>query len=88
MCWRTRLLSLPTYTPARTSNNQIAMRPRSRGGAPLHSFRTLLQDLGTVAYNITSTSINPHAKIVMTTRPTPIQAKAFKLLEVNPACSQ
>jgi hypothetical protein len=57
-------------------------------GSPLHSFRTLLQDLGTVAYNITSTSLNPHAKIVITTRPTPIQAKAFKLLDVNPACSQ
>jgi transposase len=57
-------------------------------GSPVHSFRTLLQDLGTVAYNITSTSLNPNAKILITTRPTPVQAKAFKLLDVNPACSQ
>jgi transposase len=61
---------------------------RSDDGAPLHSFRTLLQDLGTVAFNITSTSLNPNAKILITTRPTPLQAKAFKLLGVNPVCSQ
>ena len=61
---------------------------RGDDGSPLHSFRTLLQDLATVAYNITSTSLNPDAKIVITTRPTPVQAKAFKLLGVNPVCSQ
>jgi len=61
---------------------------RGDDGSPLHSFRTLLQDLATVAYNITSTSLNPNAKIVITTRPTPVQAKAFKLLGVNPVCSQ
>lgn len=60
----------------------------SDDGAPLHSFRTLLQDLGTVAYNVTSTSLNPNAKIAITTRPSPLQAKAFKLLNVNPVCSQ
>ena len=55
---------------------------------PLHSFRTLLKDLGTLAYNITHTSVNPQAKIVLTTQPTPIQTKAFKLLALNPACTQ
>ena len=55
---------------------------------PLHSFRTLLMDLGTLAYNVTYTHLNPEAKIVVTTRPTPIQAKAFKLLGINPACTQ
>ena len=34
------------------------------------------------------TGSNPNAKIVITTRPTPLQAKAFKLLGLNPACSQ
>jgi hypothetical protein len=61
---------------------------RGEDGSPLHSFRTLLEDLATVAYNITSTSLNPDAKIFITTRPTPVQAKAFKLLGVNPTCSQ
>jgi hypothetical protein len=57
-------------------------------GLPLHSFRTLLQDLGTLAYNVTHTQLNPKAKIILTTRPTPLQSKAFALLEVNPACTQ
>ncbi len=57
-------------------------------GLPLHSFRTLLQDLGTLAYNVTHATLNPEAKIVITTRPTPLQAKAFELLALNPACTQ
>ncbi len=57
-------------------------------GLPLHSFRTLLQDLGTLAYNITFTHLNPAAKIVLTTRPTALQAKAFALLGLNPASTQ
>ena len=57
-------------------------------GLPLHSFRTLLQDLGTLAYNVTHTTLNPEVKIVITTRPTPLQAKAFELLGLNPACTQ
>ncbi|WP_372526831.1 IS1634 family transposase [Piscinibacter sp.] len=57
-------------------------------GLPLHSFRTLLQDLATLAYNVTHTRLNPEAKIILTTRPTPLQAKAFELLGLNPACTQ
>jgi len=57
-------------------------------GLPVHSFRTLLQDLGTLAYNVTHTPLNPEVKIVITTRPTPLQAKAFELLGLNPACTQ
>ena len=57
-------------------------------GLPLHSFRTLLKDLGTLTYNITHTALNPAAKIILTTRPTPIQDKAFTLLGLNPACTQ
>ena len=57
-------------------------------GLPLHSFKTLLQDLATLAYNITHKSLNPEAKIILTTRPTPLQTKAFELLGLNPACTQ
>ena len=57
-------------------------------GLPLHSFTTLLKDLGTLAYNITHTHASPDTKIVLTTRPTPIQSKAFALLSLNPACTQ
>jgi len=48
----------------------------------------MMQDLATLAYNITHTTLNPKAKIVLTTRPTPVQEKAFKLLGVNPARTQ
>jgi hypothetical protein len=57
-------------------------------GLPLHSFRTLIDDLATLTYNITHTSLNPAAKIVITTRPTLLQAKAFALPGLNPACTQ
>ena len=49
---------------------------------------TLLKDLGTLAYNVTHAQPNPEVKIVLTTRPTPLQAKAFALLALNPACTQ
>jgi hypothetical protein len=55
---------------------------------PLHSFNTLLKDLATLNYNITYTRLNPEAKIVLMTRPTPLQEKAFKLLATNLACTQ
>ena len=61
---------------------------RADDGLPLHSFSTLLQDLGTLTYNITHTALNPQAKIVITSRPTPIQQKAFELLAINPPCTQ
>ena len=56
---------------------------RADDGLPLHSFQTLLQDLATLTYNITHTALNPKAKIILTTRPTPLQEKAFKLLGVS-----
>ncbi len=57
-------------------------------GLPLHSFRTLLDDLRTLACNVTGTTVSPNTKIVVTTRPTPVQAKAFALLALNPACTR
>lgn len=61
---------------------------RNEQDLPVHSLRTLLQDLATLSYNITHTALNPNAKIVLTTRPTPLQDKVFKLLGVNPARTQ
>ena len=57
-------------------------------GLPLHSFRTLLRDLGTLTYNVARTGANPNATIFITSRPTPIQDKAFRLLALSPNCSQ
>lgn len=57
-------------------------------GLALHSLRTLFKDLGTLTYNIARTGANPNGQIVITSRPTPIQAKAFDLLGLSPNCSQ
>lgn len=83
-----------------TRSSAVAKAPRSEhakdkdasrcadDGLPLHSFRTLLKDLGTLADNISHTHASPNTKIVLTTRPTPIQTKAFGLLALNPACTR
>jgi hypothetical protein len=61
---------------------------QANDGLPVHSFRTLLKDLGNLTYNITHTALHPELKITLTSTPTPLQDKAFKLLELNPACTQ
>lgn len=52
-------------------------------GLPVHSFRTLLADLATLARNTIVTAITPNHPLTVLTRPTPIQNKALNLLEVN-----
>lgn len=76
---------------ARRSDQAKAKDATKRGedGLPVHSFRTLLDDLATLTYNVCHTPFNPQAKIVMITRPTPVQEKAFRLLNGSPvACTQ
>jgi hypothetical protein len=75
-------------TPRSARAKAKALHHRTEDDLPVHSLRTLLLDLATVTLNVTSTAINPQAKINVTTRPTPLQAKAFALLGVDPACSQ
>src|SRR6185437_9259850 len=55
-------------------------------GLPVHSFRSLLADLATLARNTITTAITPDYPLTVVTRPTPIQHKAFELLGVR--CSQ
>jgi hypothetical protein len=79
----------PVIKAVRSDHAKIKDKTRlADDGLPLHSFKTLLKDLATLAYNVTHTSLNPNAKIVITTRPTPLQDKAFRLLALNPACTQ
>ncbi len=51
-------------------------------GLPVHSFRSLLADLATLARNTVITAITPNYPLTVLTRPTPIQHKAFALLGV------
>jgi transposase len=55
-------------------------------GLPVHSFRSLLADLATLARNTITTAITPDYPLTVVTRPTAIQHKAFDLLSVR--CSQ
>jgi hypothetical protein len=75
-------------TPRSERAKAKAAHHRTEDDLPVHSLRTLLLDLATVTLNVTSTVINPQAKINVSTRPTPLQAKAFVLLGVDPGCTQ
>jgi hypothetical protein len=52
-------------------------------GLPVHSFRSLLADLATLARNTITTAITPNHPLTVLTRPTPIQQKAFDLLAIK-----
>jgi hypothetical protein len=61
---------------------------RTSDGLAVHSFQSLLADLGTLCRNTLVTALNPNYEITITTRPTSIQAKAFDLLGIpTPAAS-
>jgi transposase len=51
-------------------------------GLPVHSFRTLLADLATLARNTITTAITPDYPLTVLTRPTPVQRRAFELMEI------
>ena len=61
-----------------------AARKRTAEGLPVHSFRTLLADLGTLTLNQVTLPDAPDHPFPMFAKPTPLQAKAFHLLGVDP----
>jgi hypothetical protein len=76
--------------PAQPSPSAKAKRAtkRTRDGLPLHSFQTLLRDLATCTLNQTTIAAGKSIKADIVARPTPIQAKAFELLSVDPNRTQ
>ena len=76
--------------PARRSDSaaQKARTRRTADGDPVHSFRTLLQDLATVGRNTVVPRLPGAEPFDVVTRPTPLQQKAFRLLGVRLACTQ
>lgn len=56
---------------------------RTTEGLPVHSFRTLLEDLATLTRNRTRVS-QTKIEFDQLTRPTPVQERAFELLRVSP----
>jgi transposase len=55
---------------------------RTADGLPVHSFQSLIADLGTLCLNTVVTALNPDYQITIATRPTSLQAKAFELLGI------
>ena len=56
---------------------------RTDDGLPVHSFRSLLNDLATVCLNKVSLPSNRKYRFDLPTTPTPLQARAFELLGVG-----
>ena len=56
---------------------------RTEDDLPVHSFRTLLADLGTLTAN-TMRVADGDATFTMLTKPTPVQQRSFELLGVTP----
>jgi hypothetical protein len=56
---------------------------RTDDGWPVHSFRSLLDDLATLCLNKVSLPSNPKYRFDLPTKPTPLQAHAFELLGVS-----
>ena len=61
---------------------------RTDDGLPVHSFRSLLNDLATLSLSTVATAINEDYTFTVSARPTPVQQKAFDLLGVNPGRTQ
>ncbi len=72
--------------PARVSDaaKEKARGKRTANGHPVHSFRTLLGDLATIAKNRVVPRLPGAEPFEVLTRPTALQREAFKLLGVRP----
>jgi len=69
---------------AQAPRSNAAIKKQTTGltpdGLPVHSFRSLLADLATMARNTIITAITPNHSLTVVTRPTAVQQKAFDLL--------
>ena len=79
-----------TVAPAQVSDTAQAKArtKRTAEGDPAQSFRTLLAGLATVTRNTVAPRLPGTEPFEVITRPTPLQAKVFKLLGVRLSCSQ
>lgn len=74
--------------PSPTARDK-AKKKRNRENFPVHSFRTLLSDLGTLCHNTVRMTLGGEVFTFRKfTQPTPLQEKAFELLGVSGFCTQ
>lgn len=69
--------------PRSASAGRKAQSKRTADDQPVHSFRTLLKDLATVTKNELHLPVRNTPSCWKTTEPTPVQNKAFTLLDVS-----
>ena len=79
---RTSIVAPAQRSPA--AKRKAATR-RTDDGLPVHSFRSLLNDLATLCLNKVSLPSNQKYRFDLPTKPTPLQARAFELLGVGRA---
>ena len=58
--------------------------PTVTDGDPVHSVTTLLNDLATVTLNQVTLPGHPDSAFTLVTKATPLQAKVFGLLQIDP----
>jgi transposase len=77
---------------AKAQRSPAAKRKEATGltedGLPVHSFQSLLADLGTYCRMKAATALNENYVFTIYSRPTPTQARAFELLGVKPDRTQ
>jgi hypothetical protein len=82
--------ALRTSVVAKAQRSPAALAKQTTGRTPdgltVHSFHTLIADLATLTRNSVEIAAAPGMPFAITARPTPIQAKAFDLLDVS--CTQ
>jgi hypothetical protein len=79
-----RALRNTIVAPARRSPAALrkAATKKTADGLPVHSFRTLLADLGTFTRNVMVMADSPEASFTLYPEATAVQARAFELLDV------
>ena len=82
---RTSIVAPAEVSP---SAKDKARSKRTAAGLPVHSFRTLLDDLATIAKNRVVARLPDAEPFDLITRPTALQREAFKLLDVRLERSQ
>ena len=79
---RERRTSIVAPAQRSESADRKASRKRTQEGEPVHSFNTLLRDLATLTKN--TVQVGDHITFERLTRPTPLQERAFDLLDITP----
>ena len=79
---RASIVAPAQSSPAAVSKRASKLTP---DGGPVHSFQSLLRDLATCTLNWMTTTLNEAYSFPVVATPTPVQARAFALLGVDPA---